>query len=66
MGAYQSYLDYRAARLKKAEEKARREAEEYQKRYNEHLRQLGVSEETIQQAHNLSDGLGPPRPPFPR
>lgn len=45
---------------KEAEEKARKEA---QKRYEDALRQLKVDPEVIQQAHHLSDALGPWRPP---
>ena len=49
MGAYQSYLDYRAARLRAAEEK--------RKRFEDALRRLGVSEDTIQNAENLSSSV---------
>ena len=49
---------------KEAEEKARKEAkEEMQKQYDNALRQLKIPEDKIQQAHHLSDALGPWRPP---
>lgn len=70
MGAYQSYLDWRAARLEKArkeaEEQARKEAEEYQKRYDEALLRLKVDPKIIQQAHQQSSGIGPPPPHLSR
>ena len=64
MGAYQAYLDWREARLREAVEKARKEAEENQRRYDAYLmREHGLTEEQIQKAHHLSDALGPSRPP---
>ena len=44
---------------KEERERARKEAEEYQKRKNEHLERLGVDPKIIQQADNLSSGIGP-------
>lgn len=52
---------YREAQI----EKARKEAEAYQKLYDEYLmRNYGLTKEQIQQAHQQT-GLGPPPPPFP-
>ena len=74
MGAYQYFTDLREAhrqereaRLreeiaqmrKEAEEKARKEAEAYQKRYNEELLKQGVTEEQIRQAYQLSGPFPP-------
>ena len=60
MGAYQAYLDWREARLKEAEEQARREAKEYQKEYDEYLmREFGLTKEQIQQAHQHTSSIGP-------
>lgn len=62
MGAYQAYLDWREARLREAVEQARKEAEEKQRRYDAYLmREHGLTEEQIRQAHQLSGSI----PPFP-
>ena len=61
MGAYQSFLDYREARLQKArdeaEEKGRREERERIMKRLELLREKGVSEKVIQEAENLSSSV---------
>lgn len=61
MGAYQSFLDYREARLQKArdeaEERGHREERERILKRLELLREKGVSEEVIQEAKSLSSSL---------
>lgn len=57
-----------ATRILNLQEQARKEAEkqareEARQQYDEALRQLEIPEEKIQQAHHLSDALGPSRPP---
>ena len=52
-----------ATRILNLQEQARKEAkEEMQKQYDNALRQLKIPEDKIQQAHHLSDALGPWRP----
>ena len=62
---------YREKLIEQARQKIRREAEEQARkeerwRHEEALRRKGYSEEEIQEIHNISDGLGPPPPHFPR
>ena len=62
MSAYQSYLDYRAARRQKDRQEGRREERDRLRKWIEDdFRKQGIPEEQIQQILKLIDSLGKKR-----